>query len=146
MNVEVIVILNQVIVAVETRWWKSQRRSVLGEGQSESCLQSGLLIDAIVHEGVVGELVSVEQVLEEVGAFIRGVSPGHGRAHGTHHFVGVVAVVVHAVFDQFLLVQVPGSTERTHEGRAVWNIAWNGLRRGDDGDKLWAVGDLFLDF
>lgn len=30
------------------------------------------------HKGVIGELVPVEEVLEEVGAFVAGVPPGHG--------------------------------------------------------------------
>lgn len=29
------------------------------------------------HKGVVGELVPVQQVLQEVGAFVAGVPPGH---------------------------------------------------------------------
>lgn len=29
------------------------------------------------HEGVVGELVPVQQMLQEVGAFVAGVPPGH---------------------------------------------------------------------
>lgn len=36
------------------------------------------------HEGVVGELVPVEEVLEEIGALVAGVPPGHGRAHRAH--------------------------------------------------------------
>lgn len=41
----------------------------------------------------------------------------------THHFVGVVAVVLHAVLHQLLLVQVPGPAVRAHERRAIGNIA-----------------------
>lgn len=40
-----------------------------------------------------------------------------------HHFVGVIAVVLHAVLHQLLLVQVPGPTVRAHKRRAIWNIA-----------------------
>lgn len=40
-----------------------------------------------------------------------------------HHFIGVITMVVHAVLDQFLLVQVSGTAERTHERRAVRDIA-----------------------
>lgn len=36
------------------------------------------------HESVIGELVPVEQVLQEVGALVAGVAPGHGRADGAH--------------------------------------------------------------
>lgn len=36
------------------------------------------------HKGVVGELVPVEQVLQEVGALVAGVTPGHRRADGAH--------------------------------------------------------------
>lgn len=36
------------------------------------------------HEGVVGELVPVEQVLQEVGTLVAGIPPGHGRAHRAH--------------------------------------------------------------
>lgn len=36
------------------------------------------------NKGVVGELVSVEEMLEEVGALVAGVSPWHGCTHWTH--------------------------------------------------------------
>ena len=36
------------------------------------------------HEGVVGELVQALEVLDEVGAAVVGVSPGHRGAYGTH--------------------------------------------------------------
>ena len=36
------------------------------------------------HEGVVGELVPALEVLDEVGAAVVGVSPGHRGAYGTH--------------------------------------------------------------
>lgn len=36
------------------------------------------------HEGVIGELVPVQQVLQEVGAFVARVPPGHCRADGAH--------------------------------------------------------------
>lgn len=36
------------------------------------------------NKGVVGELVSVEEMLKEVGALVAGVSPWHGCAHWTH--------------------------------------------------------------
>lgn len=41
----------------------------------------------------------------------------------THHFVGIVTVVFHAVLHQLLLVQVSRSTIRAHKCRSVWNIA-----------------------
>lgn len=41
----------------------------------------------------------------------------------THHFVGVIPVVFHAVLHQLLLVQVPGPAVRTHERGAVGNVA-----------------------
>lgn len=41
----------------------------------------------------------------------------------THHFVGVIAVVLHAVLHQLLLVQVPGTAVRAHECRAIGNVA-----------------------
>lgn len=36
------------------------------------------------NKGVVGELVSVEEMLEEVGALVAGVSPRHSCTHRTH--------------------------------------------------------------
>lgn len=45
------------------------------------------------------------------------------RSMATHHFVGVIAVVFHAVFHQLLLVQVPRSTVGTHKCGPVWDIA-----------------------
>lgn len=36
------------------------------------------------HKGVVGELVPALEVLDEVGAAVVGVSPGHRGAYGTH--------------------------------------------------------------
>lgn len=41
----------------------------------------------------------------------------------SHHFIRVITVVVHTVLDQFLLVQVSGTTERTHKCRPVGDIA-----------------------
>lgn len=120
--------------------------SIFGEGQGQSCLQSRLLINAIVNKRVIGKLVSVKQMLEEVGAFVSGISPWHGRAHRTHHFVGVIPMVLHAVLYQLLLIQVPDSTEWTHKCRAVWNIAWYGLWCGKNRNKLRTVSNLFLNF
>lgn len=120
--------------------------SIFSKGQRQSCLQSGLLIDAIVNKCVVGELMSVKQMLEEVGAFVSGISPWHGRTHRTHHFVGVISMVLHAVLYQFLLIQIPDSTEWTHKCRAVGNIAWYGLWCRKNGNKLRTVSNLFLNF
>lgn len=47
----------------------------------------------------------------------------HTRASVTHHFVGVIPVVFHAVLHQLLLVQVPRAAVRTHERGAVGNAA-----------------------
>lgn len=44
-------------------------------------------------------------------------------ATASHHFIRVIAMVVHAVLHQFLLVQVSGTTERTHECWPVRDIA-----------------------
>lgn len=43
----------------------------------------------------------------------------------SYHFIGVITMVVHTVFHQFLLVKVSGPTERAHKCRSVWNIAAN---------------------
>lgn len=120
--------------------------SVFSKRQGQSCLKSGLLIDAIVNKCVIGKLMSVEQMLEEVGAFVSGISPWHGRTHWTDHFIRIISMVLHAVLDQFLLIQVPDSTEGTHKSGAVWNIAWYGLWRGKNRNKLWTVCNLFLNF
>lgn len=120
--------------------------SIFSKGQGQSCLQSRLLINAIVNKSVVRELVSVKKMLEEVGAFVSGISPWHGRAHRTHHFVRVIPMVLHAVLYQLLLVQIPDSTEWAHKCRAVWNIAWYGLWCGKNGNKLGTISNLFLNF
>lgn len=100
----------------------------------------------------------VQQVLQEVGALVAGVTPGHGRADGTYlgqsrgwgvsprglggracgeqglgrrqayHAVGVAAVVVHAVLHQLLLVQVAGATVRASEGGPIGDGAGAGAR------------------
>lgn len=41
--------------------------------------------------------------------------PTQNQPSLAHHFVGVVAVVLHAVLYQFLLVQIPGPTIRAHK-------------------------------
>lgn len=46
----------------------------VGHGEDDSVSAQG----RTHHEGVVGELVPVEEVLEEVGALVAGVPPGHG--------------------------------------------------------------------
>lgn len=120
--------------------------SVFSKRQGQSCLQSRLLIDAIVNKSVIRELVSMKQMLEEVGAFVSRISPWHGRTHRTHHFVGVISMVFHAVLYQFLLIQVSDSTEWTHKCRAIWNIAWYGLWSRKNGNKLGAISNLFLNF
>lgn len=51
--------------------------SVLGERQGQGGLEGGFLIDTVVHKSVIGELVPVEQVLQEVGALVARVTPGH---------------------------------------------------------------------
>lgn len=57
---------------------------------------------------------SVLQHLGSVCAAVRAIP---------HHFVGVVAMVLHAVLEQLLLVQVPGPAVRTHERGAVGDVA-----------------------
>lgn len=53
-------------------------------------------------------------------------SRGAAQPSATHHSVGVVAVVLHAVLHQLLLVQVPGPAVWADEGRAVGNVARDG--------------------
>lgn len=101
--------------------------SILREGQSQGSLESSFFVNAVVHEGVIGELVPVQQVLQEVGAFVARVSPGHCRTDGAHHTVGVTAMALHTVLHQLLLIQIAGSTVGTSKGGPVGDIA--GSRR-----------------
>lgn len=102
--------------------------------------------------------MAVEQVLQEVGALVARVAPGHGRADGAHlergagegcaagprapgaagtrqphvgqahHAVGVAAMAVHTVPHQLLLVQVAGAAVGAGEGGPV----------GDGAGAAWA--------
>lgn len=54
------------------------RLSVLGQREGQCCLQCSLLVNAVVHKCVIGKLVPVQEVLQEVGALVAGVTPGHG--------------------------------------------------------------------
>lgn len=49
----------------------------MGHGEHDSRLAQGCT-QGTHHKGVIGELVPVEEVLEEVGTFVAGIPPRHG--------------------------------------------------------------------
>lgn len=83
-----------------------------------------LFIHIVVHKSVIRKLVPALDVLNEVGAAVVGVPPGHRGTDWTHHRLGVRAVDYLAVLHKSFLVKVLLGTIRTRKSITVWYVPW----------------------
>lgn len=71
--------------------------------------------------------MSYSEMLEEITAFIVGISPGHRGTDRTNHWAWVSGMLGVAVLHQAVLIQVRFSAVRAEECVAVWH--WAGCFR-----------------
>lgn len=118
--------------------------SLVDDGALQHLGHHVLLIHVVVHESVIRKLVPALDVLDEVGAAVVGVPPGHRGAYRTHHRLGVCAVDELAVLHKSFLVEVLLGTVRTRKGVTVWYIP--GLKGCIFGGGLHTFHDEILVF